>query len=1044
MDLKEICENKGGKWLPDRLGCEIDGSLFLKTKRSRCIEDGDSFEDFKDTGFMACREVPIKEYCKNNVSRVELGNAVGYELGELLEGIEDDFQKYEFTFFEVCFSKKLPQKKITQSLDHVLSKFIGYHPSAERMSEELFKNNVFNEDNINKVFLASDSNNLNLKNFFENKNQKLTNNNIRTAIDNLNSTQLSIMYQNIKIDEELLVYAIEKEASLEELYRNYEIKGKALDAAIDKKQYYYLLVTTKMSDEQVGRIMDNINENYPSDSKLLETLYESNDLNYDNVSKAMKIGKYLKYVYENPMTAEQIDTALDIGMNLYSLYTNQKTRFTGKQKYQIISKGKELNSFYATKIYLTSKMIDTAIERGAGVDSLYTYYILEPYQIDKAMDVSIGLSALYHYQTLSKNQVDKALEKQMKLDSLYAHQKLDETQVDEAIKIDNNLSALFANKKIKMTSQQITNAIKLTDGNDLWALYITREVDDDNIQAAFENPSYIAELYENHKLNEKQVEKAIDLGINLETIYEHQDLNENQLRKTIFTAEDTSQLSIIYKHQDLPQTIIDKIITDAGKPVPKDAELDRLLILISEKKNLSQDNLIKVIDTNKSSTIMNQMLINQNLQGPAQQLIIEKRDVKVLKDLFQNQEMTQSSISKAIERGEELPSLIFRNKTRFNEKLISKLIKHGVSLHEGYEHLSLTSKNIDEAIDKGIELENLISNQPIEEHHIERLIDLEQHLSLLLEKPAITQQQKERIYNILYAKYGFTGKREGKVLSHVPPEIDIIEFLEVYNTAIENKIKDDPLKVLVGVFPLKDKFSELRQLVEDNKYEFKDGIVTYIYSGDKKIRLGRFLERQKRPDLLKLLTTLDDNAKKQAFFPQDFDPMDYELVISNDPQDIAIRSTGMRYVQDPKCESIGNLSYGGGIKKGNKKGITGAKNGWRDDIMYNNLVAILKHKKTGEWHARAAIRWCNREDDGLPDALVEHIYTKDLKKQNMTETTIFDILNKNGFTGRKGTVKCITPYKFTGYVDSDFSQSGKMDQLILEIGERPEIKGESE
>jgi hypothetical protein len=464
-----------------------------------------------------------------------------------------------------------------------------------------------------------------------------------------------------------------------------------------------------------------------------------------------------------------------------------------------------------------------------------------------------------------------------------------------------------------------------------------------------------------------------------------------------------------------------------------------------EEKKLSQENLKQIINTSKSEDVLKQMLEHQVLRGDTQQEIIKKCDSEILKDLFWNQKLTRDSIERAIERGEQLNTLIQHEKERFDERLISKLIDKGVNLHEAYEQLTLTSKNIDKAIEKGIELESLVSNQSLEEHHFDKLIDLEQHLSLLLTKENVIEEQKERIYGILSAKYGYEGKREGKILSKIPPEIDVVQFLEIYNDAVNQKIKDNPLEEIVGVypFPLHNKWSEIKDLVEKDGYHFREDNVTYVYKGNDKQRLGKFLSK-KNPDLMKFLTTVTDEEKHKALFPTDFNPSDYEFVISNDPSDIAIRSTSMKHVQIDKCEAIGH-QFGWPI---NRKHYSKYGCGWCDDIKANNLVAYLRHKdKPDEWYARAAIRWCNRKDDGLPDVFVEQIYTKKGEMREMMKETIEGILTEQGFNPgfywNKGTVKCVTPYKFSGYVDSDSVQSGSHDYLSLLVSEK-QTKEESE
>lgn len=1076
MDLEELCVNKGGTWLPERLACKIDDSLFYKQNKSKCSNDGDSFEDFKETGFMACREVPIKEFCFGKVDYDALIEKARERSPEL--DADELFNDVEFSFFRTCFSQKIPQKKINQSIDYFTYKFaLAESPDSDRLFETLFEYNTLNEDNVDKVFRASQHHQISVESLF---NQKLTKRNMKTAVDTLNYHQLIDFYSKVKIDEDVLVYIIEKDrgmvdrSSIIELYNHQDIKGKAMDAAIEKGHYYNHIVDKKMTDCQIATIMNKIVEGYNSDESLLRTLYENNALNKQNVSKAMEIGKALGEVYKNKMTVRQIDDAIEKEVELSTLYWAHHKHLTVRQKNHIIEAKKDLRSFFSSGVHLTDKMIDRAIEGYEELDSLYRYYELKPYQIDNALKKYSGLVALYSYNKLSSKQVDVAMEKGIKLQSLYNHQTLTPRQVDEALKIGKGLTALFENTNIYISPEQKTQAIRTNTGDDLASLYRKRKLTEENIDAAFDNPSYIAELYEHQKLTDKQINKARRLGINVEVMYEHQKLSPQLVDAIVFEEEDAENLEALFKHQTIPDQTIKKLIDFGIMSLPmqrgtasdtftaeriekaheklniflknkrlSDKYIERIINKIDNEGRVGNIDRLSYISSPDvleewADDIIKTITRHQELKKQHISKLIPISNKENLLEIFQEYSLSEENIQDVITRGDELNQLFLRQANNITEKNISFIIEKGIMLHEAYEHLKLTSKNIDEALAQGEELENLISNQTLDEHHIDYLIGRNMHLSLLLNQQNITESQKERIYSIFEKKYGFSGRREGKVLSRVPPEANIYEFIEVFNNAVNNKIKEEPLKELVGTYPLVDPFNELREFVKEQGFEFRDGNVTHVYSGNVKRKLGKFLRDRGRLDLMDILTRVSDEDKREAFFPGEFDPMDYELVISDDPEDMAIRSTAMGHVQTAKCESIGHPSYGGGVKKRDGTiGLTGKRSGWRDDIVNNNLVAILKHKETGEWHARAVIRWCNREDDGLPDAIVETIYTKDNKKRNITSETIYNILNEKGFTGKKGPFKCVTEYKFTGYVDQDSAQSGKFDQIVYKIDERP-------
>lgn len=1024
MNLKEACNSKGGQWIPYIKGCRINNELFLDEDRKKCLKDGDEFENFKGTGVMACREVDIDEYCSHRVNEI-----IEYE-----RNFDEDT-----TMMQACFSYQIPQKKIFQGLKYIKNRKQDSEYVFD-LSRILFRNNVLNEDNVTMAL----DNDLDIESLIENQN--FTKHNLEIALNRLSDKNLEKLYKTVEIkDEDILIMAIDIDLALDSLYHHQKISGRVMTKAIEKGRYLNKLVKLKMDNKHISQMIDKIVDE--AKEPLLESLYMNNTLNYKNISKAMQLGKFLRYVYKNPMKPEQVTRALEIGQDLFSLYSHHKNDFTAKQKYEIISKGKQLGDFYSTHVFLTEKMIDTAIKRGVALDRLFSYYELYPHQIDDAMDVAHGddLSALYHKQKLDRGQINKALRKEEALAGLYRKQILNEKQVDKAIEIGEALSELYKNTKIPMTYEQKTKAIQTGFGDDLYELYRHRRLNEENIDAAFENPNYIAELYANHKLTEQQIYKALELGIDIPTIYKHQDMSPNQLDKVIDNEDDPENLRIIFSNQNLPQFIVTKIINQNNIYIhdERGEVVDKLGILLTQRQ-LRQEDLYRIYrelqdftDGKAKQSILQDMFEHQKMTGNIKDFIIKNASEEVLTELYYRQSLTTSNIQNAIDRGIGIKNLITRKKEYFNETNISKLIENGVALHEAYEHLDLTPKNITEAIARGDELENLISNNTLEPEHIDRLIEEGNHLSLLLNQVNITDAQTERINTIFYEKYGFTGKREGKLLGKIDRTIPPEEMFEVLNKAIENKMKNHPLKSVVGTYNVRDQWSEIKDVVEKNGYEFRNKNVKYVYNEKRKQKLGGFLKKNKRMDLVQLLTTVTNEDKKKALF-SDFDPRKYEVVLSDDPEDIAIRSAGMKHVQSAKCEAPGH-SHGGGIVRGDGlKHVTGSKNGWRDDIKANNLVAILKDKETGEWHARAAIRWCNREDDGLPDAFVEKVYTQDQRKANIFRKTILDVLNEKGFTGRKGPVKCITEYPFSGYVDSDTGQSGKKDQIVLNVADRPQ------
>lgn len=185
-------------------------------------------------------------------------------------------------------------------------------------------------------------------------------------------------------------------------------------------------------------------------------------------------------------------------------------------------------------------------------------------------------------------------------------------------------------------------------------------------------------------------------------------------------------------------------------------------------------------------------------------------------------------------------------------------------------------------------------------------------------------------------------------------------------------------------------FRTIAEEVGKSGNQLEEGDYTYVHRKDgSKVKLGRFLRK------------IDENlARDYARHKQQIKYRREGLMlhISQNPEDILAKSTGQGWTS---CETVGR-EFAGGIF---------------DDIKANNAIAYLTVEgKPNKWLGRRMIRWCIREDDEKPDAVIENYYGD----QNYSDTTyrkLQEILQKHGFSGVTGSVACVTPYTYRGYVD---------------------------
>ena len=378
--------------------------------------------------------------------------------------------------------------------------------------------------------------------------------------------------------------------------------------------------------------------------------------------------------------------------------------------------------------------------------------------------------------------------------------------------------------------------------------------------------------------------------------------------------------------------------------------------------------------------------------------------------LYTYQKLTPQQIDKAIEKGEGLWALYTYQK--LPPQQIDKAIEKGEHLWKLYEYQKLTPQQIDKAIEKGEELDILFSYQKPSPKQIQYAIDHNIALEFLYSSPLTTKEQKAQILQKLGVK--LTPEQMESPLWRAVPPTKILKAVKAFNKSIENKIKENPLKDLTGVYPIKaSTFTEIRDYLNKRNYYIKGEDLDYAYYIDKqgierKIRIGKLLKNE--PELLKRYTRLKQFGKPKE---------NLEIVISQNPEDIARKSTGQRWTS---CETIGG-SYG-----------FPPKCGWCDDIKANNLIAYIREKDNPKWIGRVMIRWCIRKDDEKPDAVVERYYGNH-KYADILRNNLINILREKGYSAIFGNVLCKTPYNYTGYIDS--GTRCDTNKICYEVGDRP-------
>jgi hypothetical protein len=605
---------------------------------------------------------------------------------------------------------------------------------------------------------------------------------------------------------------------------------------------------------------------------------------------------------------------------------------------------------------------------------------------------------------LTVEQVDKALEKGKELESLYNGQKLTTRQITKAIELEKHLSILL--NKYTFTRTQITKILEL--GKRIKP-YMRTEIKPPENQFLIlsDIASSLKALYVTQKLNKEQIEQAIDIGYSLVNIYDtSKNLGEDLYEKAIITGR---ELGALYRNH---ATYFSWNILE--KAIDKGEELDDLYKNMKKSTELFN----KVLDKG----VQLETFYEKNIHNFANKNYEKAIDKGIFLNIVYRHKMNGDNIDKAMKKGEYLNVLYSHQNLTVSQ--IDLALEMEKNLHELYEHQSLLHRQIKRGIEIGKDIDNLWTyhGENFTKKDIDRLIEKRKILRILQKSRIVSNEQKLKIMDLLGISTETISK--SKFLLAVSPDL-VFDAKAILDEAVKNKLKENPLTNLVGEYNVpKTPWEEIMERAKKDGFVIKNE--QYAYKENKKIKIGYLLSKWNEKPLLRSYQIL---RSQKTPLPSEIEKL--IIKISDDPEDIAMKSTGQRW---ESCETVGHFAGGG-------ETLTGPHNGWRDDIQANNMIAYLWREGEELPRARVMIRWCNRSDDGTADAYVEqpHTHKDDAKYREIIKKNVIDILRKKGFTGKAGHTRCITPYDFSGYVDT-YNTKWNNEPITYNIGDRPEVK----
>jgi len=1088
--------------------------LFYQTTKTECEKNGDEFVDFEldflSPGMKVCKELGPSEVCERDVNWHRKHDIAAIGEATRLQGWENNYRsQLEACMKTLQFSERKLDKLIGREDFNILIATI----KTQRLSSTQI-NRVIDErpDYINYLFGVADSDEKNAGKPYQHPSSE----NIDKAL--AQDKGLVELYTHHKLSQKQIAKAIEKGKDSRYIYQGNTLDKDNIDLAIKKgNDMHTLFQSQKLSSEQVTKAIENphvTNEDAAS-------LYEYQHLTEEQMDKAIESGKSgvyglcrskknhlnqrqinkiintrdyvvsrqrdLRVLYEYyTLTPSQIDRAITKGLAIDMLI--QKQNISDAQIKHIIKtcEGEELWALYSKKGVLTPEHVDLALSENQNyVAMLYQYQKMTPKQIDRALDIGINREAIYAHQKLQDEQIAKAIRYELKeqdndlqLRQLFSNQKFNDNHIDYIIKnsVTNKNDAVVRmfmdHQRNRLNKQQIKGIIDFAGKQEE--------------KSHYESTELVNTLFDSQKMDAEAIDYCIEKDVSLQLIYNSYGdvFRQQNVKKALAKGKYYSEL---FTHIKLTnQQITDALVK--GQEIPS---------LVNSEANLLNKSQIDYLIKEGNATDLRNLYTKYTVKGEKKRIEYEQIDMAIergdgLDELYDNNVLLPRQIDKAIQNGHDLYHLycnhgntftvenyrhailanaeldnLFTCQPNLPTEIIDYALEHEHGLHELYEHHTLNEEQLTKALQMGEDLPQLYACQikNFTPAHFDVLIpNADENLLYKLYTDTslkLSDEQREAV-----------AKKLSDELGHIIPPSSVVhtrllpkywkEYEEKKQRALDNRIKERPLEVLIGVYPLSVenpwddilKFVKKKGFVisEDGKYAFDKN------EPKKQIRLGKLLFRELKSEqdpLMKKYKVLMSQKIRPSKYTTEKLPKDeiekLEIVISNDPNDIAAKGTGHEYINEG-CETV--QSGGFGWKEWTPDELSGKKPaphhgcGWCDDIKYNNLVVYLRNKEEKnprkKWFDRAMIRWCIRDDDKKPDAVIETVYGKDHYKPMIREI-VTKILNKNGFTGSTDGLACVTPYKYTGYADHAthrFPDEGGRAEVnkVYKLDERPLVR----
>ncbi len=928
------------------------------------------------------------------------------------------------------------------------------------------------------------------------------------------SKELFTLYQHQTLNKSNIKLAIQSRHALESLFSHQKIASEQIDEIISEKyriqgDVSLLYKYQSFNQQQINKIIksgDYLHGLIENKKVRLNSIQINNILSLKNYSISRTDD--LKALFRKyKLNDKQVDKSISEGKALDDLVRTQMLTDTQITRLIKTRDGYEIFELYSKKGALKPEHIDLALSVNLTyISALYENQKMTPDQITKALDgliingknVHISREVLYASQKLNGEQVSKALEYEFSQqynknhkEQLFIHQSFFNYHVDYLVRKfkeqqdDETIRLFMQSKKNFLSEAYLTKIItiaKAKEHNDadetIVTMFDTQTINENIINHCIETDVSLENIYANYGalLTHANVEKAMAKGSHLEQLYRHAKMTDSQI--TAALMKETSPMtnnrnthSLIQSEMNVMNEKHLKILIETGS----EQDLEQLFQAYRQKnpsyigtraKELKDIHIERAIERGQALDVL-----YKNSKLSSTQIENAIKNGKELYHLYCNHENNFSNdhYRLAIQLNATLESL-YSCQTPLPKDIVVLAINHGVALHELYEHQTLDNELITRAIERGVEVSQLLSYQKknMTYKHLELMLkgNDEGTLYYIYDDETLSKLLTVEQRNELMAKI----TKDGMLLS---PSSNVIfsgikaqywgKYIEKRNQSIAEKVKENPLEPLVGIYPLtsEDIWKDIKQIAEKNK-RMLDETGKYAIAIDKpkdKIKLGKIirseilpgikaknpgkttkeleLEVEKHPLMWKYKDLMNRKVSpfhlEVAGLPQDeLDQL--EIVISNNPDDIAAKSTGHRII-GTSCETIDPAHpeqhyYGWDRwtkdqKEGRKSIRPGHGCGWCSDIEANNLIAFIRKKDEPDprrkWVGRSMIRWCNRDDDKKPDAILERYYndSSEISKKYYPVFTqaVLQIMKKNGFAAERGKNKCITPYPYTGYAD---------------------------